>query len=193
MRNSIVETEDEDSSLKPKDCKANNEDQDNEINPIILPMPNESIDLVTQFIKNVKLEGNCREELDIINNSHEHPLLFFDNQVEDEGFSGSKQPLWNIETRKGEQCHGCLQTISVPFYYCAQCNFSLHQWCAELPKELWHPNHPEHPLLLITERPLDRLAYHCRSCELKSDRYVFGCSRCKFYLDIKCASLPIQT
>ncbi|XAR68567.1 hypothetical protein NMG60_11003741 [Bertholletia excelsa] len=191
IQDSMIETKTEDSSSEqPRDCKTNNEDQDNEINPISLPMPDESIDLVTQFIKDVKLEGNCREELDIINNSHEHPLFFFDNQVEDEGLSGSQQPLWNIEKRKGEQCHGCQRTISVPFYYCAQCNFSLHQWCAKLPKELWHPTHPEHSLLLITERPSYRWFYNCASCESRPDMYVFGCTKCEFYLDIKCASLP---
>ncbi|XAR67954.1 hypothetical protein NMG60_11002910, partial [Bertholletia excelsa] len=155
-----------------QDCKANIKVSDNEFHPISLPMPDESVDLVTQFIKDITLEGTYRGELDIINNSHQHPLIFFDNQVED------------------EQCHGCQQTISVPFYYCAQCNFSLHQWCAELPKELWHPIHPEHPLLLITERPLDDVFYACAFCSLHTDGYVFGCTKCKFYLDIKCTSLP---
>ncbi|XAR67955.1 hypothetical protein NMG60_11002911 [Bertholletia excelsa] len=173
-----------------QDCKANVEDQDNGLSPISLPMPDECVDPVTQFIKDVKLEGNYREEIDIVNNSHKHPLTFFDDQVEDQEFSASKQPLWNIKTRKDKRCNGCQQTISIPFYYCAQCNFSLHQWCAELPKELWHPIHPEHPLQLITDSPLDGMTYECECCCSCTNGYVFGCTSCKFYLDIKCVSLP---
>ncbi|XVF82181.1 hypothetical protein PTKIN_Ptkin16aG0024500 [Pterospermum kingtungense] len=53
---------------------------------------------------------------------HEHNLLLEDKMKED----------------NGRNCDGCMLTISIPFYYCLECNFYLHKTCAELPKTKHH-------------------------------------------------------
>ena len=46
--------------------------------------------------------------------------------------------------------------ISSALYSCSECSFFLHKWCAELPEELQHPCHPEHPRVL-SQKPMEVL------------------------------------
>ncbi|XP_052172795.1 uncharacterized protein LOC127788494 isoform X3 [Diospyros lotus] len=153
----------------PKDSKE-------EINPITFPVPDESPDVISQLIKNIRLHGRYTEAGKISHCSEDHPLIFLSKQID--------------EAKDDQVCNGCGQTISSPFYHCIQCNFSLHEWCADLPNELQHISHPEHPLLLITYHSHDLHLHKCGCCGLFSNGFVFGCSACRFYLDVKCASLP---
>ncbi|KAL7248453.1 hypothetical protein ACSBR2_003228 [Camellia fascicularis] len=156
-------------------------------NLINLPVPNEFVDLMTQFIKGIRLQGKYEGATKIQHVSHGHPLIFFDKQLDSESCStGSKLSLLNEVMKNDEKCNGCAQTISAPFFYCAECNFFLHEWCAELPIELRHPCHPEHPLLLTPNFYLDE----CICCRSDSNTFIFGCTTCDFFIDCKCASLP---
>ncbi|OWM66983.1 hypothetical protein CDL15_Pgr000435 [Punica granatum] len=57
-----------------------------------------------------------------------------------------------------------------PAYHCIEyCGFFIHRWCAELPPEIQHPSHPQHPLALIYSRKEcfcsgceDLIHYECR-------------------------------
>ncbi|XP_028117652.1 uncharacterized protein LOC114315266 [Camellia sinensis] len=86
-------------------------------------------------------------------------------------------------------CKGCCQKIVGSAYGCTYCSFYLHKLCAELPKEMTHPLHPQHTLKLVHPQ---HFRCHCHSCGKISDAYAYFCSRCNFKLDIYCA-LKTQT
>jgi hypothetical protein len=81
--------------------------------------------------------------------SHEHPLTL------------------NEELNKDHErfiCVGCLNQMLGPNYTCKECHeFILHKSCAELPRELEHPLHPKHPLLLIY-RYFRKREIKCEGC-----------------------------
>ncbi|KAG6682547.1 hypothetical protein I3842_13G148200 [Carya illinoinensis] len=101
--------------------------------------------------------------------SHEHPLVFIEGVGENEVIV----------------CRGCDEPISDAAYKCSQyCSFFLHKSCTELQREIQHPVHPNHPLVLIASK--GRL---CDCCRKSSERcFVYHCGECDFDLDIKCAS-----
>ncbi|CAL5389775.1 unnamed protein product [Camellia sinensis] len=172
-----------------RECKADTKAEIFDPYLINLPMANEFVDLVTQFIKGIRLQGKYEGATKIQHVSHGHPLIFFDEQLDSESCStGNKLPLLNEVMKNDEKCNGCAQTISAPFFYCAECNFFLHEWCAELPIEPRHPCHPEHPLCLTPDFHI----FGCICCGSDSNNtFFFGCSTCKYFIvDFKCASLP---
>ncbi|KAI8015766.1 hypothetical protein LOK49_LG05G00360 [Camellia lanceoleosa] len=170
-----------------RECKADTKGEIFDPNLINLPMPNEFDDLVTQFIKGIRLQGMYEGATKIQHGSHRHPLIFFDKQLDSESCStGNKLPLLNEVMKNDKKCKGCARTISAPFFYCAKCNFFLHEWCAELPIELRHPCHPEHPLLLTKKFHL----FGCTCCGSDSISFIFRCTTCEYSIDCKCASLP---
>ncbi|KAH7854567.1 hypothetical protein Vadar_015436 [Vaccinium darrowii] len=157
--------------------------------PINLPMFDDSVDIITQFIKNTRKQGKYKEAAEIKHSCHDHPLAYIDfEKTIDLAVSPSMSNLSSLLNgeRNAGKCNGCAQSISAPFYHCVECNFSLHTWCAELPDELRHPGHPEHTLLLtMTNNYLS-----CDGCNLFQNIMYYVCSECSFFLDCKCASLP---
>ena len=105
--------------------------------------------------------------------SHEHSLIF--NEV-------SNGYFW---------CDGCGEEIKGSRYSCSECNFDLHKSCAELPCELQHPIHWEHPLILHKTAPYNGKTCTCNGCKSPCKWFVYHCSLCNFDLDIKCVSLPL--
>ncbi|XP_057481700.1 uncharacterized protein LOC130768637 isoform X1 [Actinidia eriantha] len=156
---------------------------------ISLPLADQSVDPLTLFTKDLSLQGEHKKAIEINHVSHDHPLFFVDKQIHDESHSDSKLPLLN-EDKHDENCNGCAQTISVPFYHCAQCNFFLHEFCAELPNKMQHPCHRDHPLLLMAEQNTNFRLRNCACCLKYCNVFMFGCSACQFYLDVRCAFLP---
>ena len=152
---------------------------------IHLPVPNESINLINDFVKSTKLE-----EIKIATNlkhfGHAHILAFFDEQINNELFSESKDKL----------CEACVGPISAPFYGCTQCNnYFLHKCCTELPTQIQHPLHIEHPLDLLPKVSEDFGLFSCACCQRLCNGFSFYCAKCEyFYLDVKCATLsgPIK-
>ncbi|CAL5420890.1 unnamed protein product [Camellia sinensis] len=102
---------------------------------------------------------------------------------------GNKPSLPN-ETENTKACNACVQPISAPFYHCAQCKFFLHQSCAELPLEVRHSSHLEHPLTLLARHPFKFGLFRCEGCGLYCNGFTYNCSTCKFYLNVRCGSLP---
>jgi hypothetical protein len=87
-------------------------------------------------------------------------------------------------------CYGCTKTISGPTYSCKECIwFIFHKSCAKLPRELEHPLHPKHPLLLTHYilHGKDRKCYGCNKENIRGLSY--RCSDCNFSLESTCASL----
>ena len=111
--------------------------------------------------------------MELLHFSHEHPLIF--NKV-------SKGHFW---------CDGCGEEIKDSHYSCSKCNFDLHKSCAELPCELQHPIHWEHPLILHKTPPYNGKTCTCKGCKSPCKWFVYHCALCKFDLDIKCVSLPL--
>ncbi|XP_052172302.1 uncharacterized protein LOC127788231 [Diospyros lotus] len=145
---------------------------------ITLPVPDEFAELMTQLIKKLCLQGTHKRATKILRCKEDHPLIFVNKKID--------------ESKDDQLCDGCAQTISSQFYHCAQCNFSLHEWCAELPNKLRHILHPEHSLSLCLHTQQEKYfsCIYCDSCGMPTNGFVFGCLTCHFNLDLKCASLP---
>ncbi|XP_059642907.1 uncharacterized protein LOC132284798 [Cornus florida] len=89
-------------------------------------------------------------------------------------------------------CGGCMRRISGPAYRCSkECNFFIHQSCAELPRAITHPLHPQHTLVLHTQTDKRRACRGCHACGCYSHGFFLCCSipDCQFQLDAVCAWL----
>ncbi|GLU00056.1 hypothetical protein SLE2022_174500 [Rubroshorea leprosula] len=110
---------------------------------------------------------------------HKHPLHFF-------------QEWSNVHGKtRGVNCSsGCGQPILTQFYACIDCKFFLHKSCSELPLNITHSFHDDHPLTITLLANAPYWA-SCDFCGKVVTRFVYyHCSSCKFNLDIKCALLP---
>ncbi|XP_057466601.1 uncharacterized protein LOC130756134 isoform X2 [Actinidia eriantha] len=172
-------------AISKEEISVNEEEDVLDPNVIHLPVPNESINLINDFVKSTKLE-----EIKIATNlnhfGHPHTLTFFDEQINNELFSESKD----------KRCEACVGPISAPFYGCAQCNnYFLHKCCAELPTQIQHPLHIEHPIDLLPKVSEDFGLFSCACGQRLCNGFSFYCAKCAyFYLDVKCATLlgPIK-
>ncbi|KAG7968485.1 hypothetical protein I3843_08G157700 [Carya illinoinensis] len=89
----------------------------------------------------------------------------------------------------GHSCAVCKQHVmGLNYYICKGCYSFFHKSCGELPREMQHPLHPEHTLE-ITGRYYRKKCHGC--CEEWIGDNLYECSHCKFYLDPKCAFLPL--
>ncbi|XP_052172387.1 uncharacterized protein LOC127788295 [Diospyros lotus] len=164
------------SCLPLEEVENPNKDPKEDIILFTWPMRDESTKLMTQLIKNLSLHERHKRGTKILHCREDHPLIFVNKKID--------------ESKDDQLCDGCGLTISFQFYHCAQCNFSLHEWCAKLPNELRHIFHPNHPLRLLTQQGMHFSGTFCNSCDMPTNLFVFCCSKCDFYLDLKCASLP---
>ncbi|KAL5786582.1 hypothetical protein ACOSQ2_008974 [Xanthoceras sorbifolium] len=65
----------------------------------------------------------------------------------------------------------------------------LHQSCGELPAEIQHPLHPQHPLKIQALNWGDDGDFvACDGCRRLSVGLDYECKRCNFHLDFKCVS-----
>ncbi|GKV51034.1 hypothetical protein SLEP1_g57711 [Rubroshorea leprosula] len=99
--------------------------------------------------------------------SHEHPLTLVEVEEED------------------LECNGCGRFLAGPVYNCRDCDFNLHKSCFDLPTEVSHRFHQDHPLFL---RFLDEES-NCTRCFDTCVGFIYHCSECSFTLDHKCAVL----
>ncbi|GLU00053.1 hypothetical protein SLE2022_174470 [Rubroshorea leprosula] len=108
---------------------------------------------------------------------HEHPLHYFEEWSNDV----------HGQTRGVNCSSGCAQPISTQFYACIDCKFFLHKSCSELPLNITHPFHDNHPLTLLAKAPA---SVSCDFCGNLVNGFVYHCSSCRFKLHIICAFLP---
>ena len=115
---------------------------------------------------------------------HEHPLVCYEMKT------------------KGFFCYLCGEKILGSSYRCIKCiRFCLHKSCFELSRELHHPLHRKHHIILTKDRPYG-FCLKCNHCKEFLDRsysffyrmskssFYYRCLSCEFYLHLRCASLP---
>ncbi|CAL5432558.1 unnamed protein product [Camellia sinensis] len=91
-------------------------------------------------------------------------------------------------------CEQIVTTRNTPSYKCLKfgCWFHIHKLCTQLPQQLSHPFHPQHPLTLLPHPPSNGGEFRCQACGKARRGFTFHCSTCQFNLDINCASLKPQ-
>ncbi|XP_027181723.1 uncharacterized protein LOC113780104 [Coffea eugenioides] len=123
------------------------------------------------------------EEKQLNHFSHEeHPLILCELQKEnDDGSTDQKSAV----------CYGCQEQILDPAAYsCFRCDFFLHKRCAELPRQITHPMHFLHPLVLLGRPAYSSGCCSCNACGQGHWKYfTYHCSLCEFDLDVSCAIL----
>uniref|UniRef100_A0A7N2M1F9 DC1 domain-containing protein n=1 Tax=Quercus lobata TaxID=97700 RepID=A0A7N2M1F9_QUELO len=110
-------------------------------------------------------------------------------------FSHPQHPLvFNANERSGISCQGCWEPVWGPSYSCITCKNSYHhKSCAELPLELHHPLHPNHPLILQPITLGDEEYNKCIDCNEFRFQYIYHCSDCNFSIHSGCSSFPLTT
>lgn len=102
--------------------------------------------------------------------SHEHPLILGEEEEKDV-----------IVT-----CAACGDDCSSSrIYGCEECEYFLHESCANLPRDMKHLYHAEHPLELQVA-----IYNYCDFCERSIEGFTYRCDECDFDLDIGCALMP---
>ncbi|XP_061996611.1 uncharacterized protein LOC133714509 [Rosa rugosa] len=127
------------------------------------------------------LDLKCASEKGFLHFSHEHPLMI------------KKQGDRNRECGPLVLCDGCQDPVFDPSYTCIntyrrrKCRFNLHKSCAELPGEIQHPAHRQHPLFLLNKIQDIKVRCSCNACN-QPCRYRYSCSKCDFNFHLKCAT-----
>lgn len=97
-----------------------------------------------------------------------------------------------------KQCQACILHIdSRSFYNCTQCDFVLHEVCANLPLKLDHALH-NHPLFLDPAPVEKNDPTYCTVCGLNFSGFRYKCSnkKCvplghlKYQIDVRCILVP---
>ncbi|TYJ16201.1 hypothetical protein E1A91_A10G234400v1 [Gossypium mustelinum] len=79
----------------------------------------------------------------------------------------------------------CWKPLLDSVYFSPNCGFYLHAKCVDLPAEINHLFHQEHPLFL----QFNSQRLFCKICqEPQRPGFVYCCSPCKFVLHIQCAN-----
>ncbi|KAG6397970.1 hypothetical protein SASPL_139420 [Salvia splendens] len=112
---------------------------------------------------------------------HQHPLILTENVSKDET----------------PNCYGCgIPVVDLEVaYVCTVQNCSnriiLHKKCGELPSQILHPKHPEHPLYLFDYHPV--LTTWCNSCMCDIGNVLgYQCTSCEFDVDLTCERISID-
>lgn len=117
--------------------------------------------------------------------SHKH-LLVLNEGIEnkDDDDSGREEVF----------CDACWKPIikegGCAYYSCSEsdgCEFFLHKTCAELPREIKHPMHPEHSLTLFAVPPYASESSGCDICRSVSRGFTYNCSVCEYDVEVECA------
>ncbi|CAA7047395.1 unnamed protein product [Microthlaspi erraticum] len=144
-----------------------------------------------------ELEGVPEEEEDI-----EPYVVIDDNTIHH--FSHKEHYLRLSDNCKdNKHCNACTQPISLEsFYGCMDCDFMLHQNCAQLPTRKRHVLHNERLTLVPSVTFSVMLVLECPMVSNKEYELCDGCDRrivhalicirydCGFTLDFKCTTLP---
>ncbi|XP_048135038.1 uncharacterized protein LOC115756915 [Rhodamnia argentea] len=94
----------------------------------------------------------------------------------------------NVKKGMYVRCCKCHGPVEGSVLGCKECNgYFWHKKCLEeLPREIRHPYHPEHCLVL---QESDYGGKVCTVCRPFIRGSYFSCNDCEFYLDAYCASL----
>ncbi|MBA0559085.1 hypothetical protein Golob_016065 [Gossypium lobatum] len=86
------------------------------------------------------------------------------------------------EELENAKCFGCWLPLGESRYFSVACGFNLHIKSAELPHEINHPFHREHPLVL----QFNIKRFSCKILNIDYGSYY--CLRCNFIAHVKCAT-----
>ncbi|XP_006289893.2 uncharacterized protein LOC17882727 isoform X2 [Capsella rubella] len=93
---------------------------------------------------------------------------------------------------ENRECQACITPIYFGnFYSCMQCDFILHEECANLSRKIHHPIHP-HLLTPGYDRVDQDFTTLCAACpQLRMAGFFYGCSNkgSTFNLHVKCATV----
>ncbi|XP_027113627.1 uncharacterized protein [Coffea arabica] len=134
-----------------------------------LPQPSEPV--------RISLLSNPSKVQEVKHFSHQHALQLND-----------------IKDTSPKVCSGCEDNLTGSAYSCveSQCNFHLHKSCFELPREIRHKSHLDHPLTLLA-KPASHYTdgqFACNACLQSGAAFVYNCESCSFDLHVECVSLP---
>jgi len=107
--------------------------------------------------------------------SHNHPLRGHKAQVEDEII-----------------CSGCDLDLLGAYFKCtkSECDYFLHKSCFDLPREIRHKSHPDHPLILLYSPQNNNSTYTCDACGEYGSGFTYNCSICQYDVHVGCVSVP---
>ncbi|KAB2010578.1 hypothetical protein ES319_D10G248700v1 [Gossypium barbadense] len=93
------------------------------------------------------------------------------------------------EELKKAECFACWKPLLDSVYFSPNYGFYLHAKCVDLPAEINHLFHQEHPLFL----QFNSQRLFCKIGQKPQRRgFVYCCSPCKFVLHIQCATIPTK-
>ncbi|XP_006395426.2 uncharacterized protein LOC18011845 isoform X1 [Eutrema salsugineum] len=93
----------------------------------------------------------------------------------------------SVETN---ECYACLQRFGRGFMYREDIYRNVDLLCSSITEPFVHGSHP-HPLLYINVEHDEELTKTCQGCGIRTEGMVLGCTKCRFYLDFSCATLPL--
>ncbi|CAH8370021.1 unnamed protein product [Eruca vesicaria subsp. sativa] len=105
----------------------------------------------------------------------------------------------NGEEEEDERvCQACILPIDFgSFLGCKECDFALHDTCANLPRKMEHPFHHHRLTLEVNMMNIKEGFFRCSKCKQESCGFMYRCCQeeCEFKMDAKCASLtdPLHT
>ena len=93
---------------------------------------------------------------------------------------------------ENKQCQACFTPIYFGnFYSCIECDYILHEECAELSRKIYRPIHP-HLLTLVGGYNSDMITKRCSACYgLCTAEFFYSCGEngCDFQLHVPCATI----
>ncbi|KAL8242607.1 hypothetical protein R6Q59_012909 [Mikania micrantha] len=103
---------------------------------------------------------DAKDQLDHFSHDHSLSLVYLqqknpkneNDSDEDEDRDEEAEDEFVEENLHGGECNMCKEQIlsfDVCYYYCKPCDYSLHKFCAKLPRIIQNlPSHPEHDFFL---------------------------------------------
>ncbi|PIN07843.1 hypothetical protein CDL12_19576 [Handroanthus impetiginosus] len=130
------------------------------------------------------------EKDSIINHfCHEHPLRLVTYNKNHVSVSN--------EEEETTECYLCSEPVAVSelAYICCMSDYEcsskiiLHKRCAEMPRQIQHPSHPQHILYLCTNQYESYSSVCCDLCQRLISIFWYHCRQCGFDIDISCEHL----
>lgn len=89
-------------------------------------------------------------------------------------------------------CHFPCDNTKTAVHACHQCNFFLHDHCANAGRYVKHPSHKLHPLILLPYPTYAGSTFICNACGRPGKSFSYCCALCEFDLHVGCAMLPVS-
>ncbi|KFK30863.1 hypothetical protein AALP_AA6G035300 [Arabis alpina] len=89
-----------------------------------------------------------------------------------------------VSYEENKRCRACCHPIGLQYFYgCIDCEFVLHQYCAELRRRKWHVLHNEQLTLAWSETD----CFWCDACHRVSNGFMY--KHGNVTLDVRCSSI----